>query len=53
MPQLLKATPLEPVCHKTSHCTEKPAHCIEEKPLLEKPECSNKDPAQPKINKNN
>ena len=55
-PQLLKPVHLEPVLrNKRSHRNEKPAHRNEEEPPLvatrEKPERSNEDPTQPKINK--
>ena len=52
-PQLLKD--LEPVlCNQRSHCNEKPAYLQLDSnphwPKLEKSVCSNKDPAQPKMN---
>jgi len=42
------------VLHRKSHCNEKPVHRHEEQPPLhaarKKPEHSNKDPVQPKVN---
>ena len=38
MPQLLKPAHLEPtLCNRRSHCSEGPAHCREEWPLLAAP----------------
>ena len=54
-PQLLSPFPAtedgwapEFLLHKRSHCSEKPEHPA---PPNRKPTCSNKDPAQPKINR--
>ena len=56
-PQLLKAACLEPVLHnKRGRHSERPMRHNREWPPLsatrEKPECSNEDSMQPKINKN-
>ena len=51
-PRASKSQLLEPMCpepvlpSKKSHCHKKPMHCS-----YSKPECSNEEPVQPKVNK--